>query len=596
MKKINLLVIAPYKGMDQIIEELTSARDDVNVDCYVANLKDSSKVLAQVNPDNYDAIISRGGTASYIQDCVKLPVYDVGLSALDALRAIHLAQNFNQPMAIVGFENITRTARTLLDVLHYDIPLYEISNVDEVEAQLKKLQADGISVIVCDVISARMAPLLNITPVMVTNGYETVETALNQAISLTKRYKQRSEDMLHLKAAYDNSPVSCTIFDEQGQLVMTGLNSKEFSTVLPYLKEHLKELWTEDDDRLERPIKGNVLSITRKKVQSPEGLHLYLYTKTHEQSESRKIHAITERIATNMSQLDYSYFRSANNLSHTQDLIMQYSRGSQPIIISGERGTGKDSAAYYIYCNSSYKNSLFYQIDCDTATEKNWNFLLSHHDSPLAHTNRTIYFRHIDMLPDSAFTQLIAYIDDTDLTRRNRVFFSFVQHKGTPVNLVCLNTVIKHLTCLSLHLPPLRERTEDIPFLTTIFINQLNNSMGKQIIGFEPKASQALQQFPWENNLDQLRRIIRELMLVTNTAFITYENTMRILHQETSIWVSTDEHAQYQFDLSQTLDDINYDIIRKVLDEEGGSRQNAANRLGISRSTLWRILKMREGE
>ena len=79
-------------------------------------------------------------------------------------------------------------------------------------------------------------------------------------------------------------------------------------------------------------------------------------------------------------------------------------------------------------------------------------------------------------------------------------------------------------------------------------------------------------------------------MLITTTPYISYENTMRLLHQETALWVST-EQSGYQFDLHQTLDHITYDVVRMVLKEEHNNQSKTAQRLGIGRSTLWRILK-----
>jgi len=127
--------------------------------------------------------------------------------------------------------------------------------------------------------------------------------------------------------------------------------------------------------------------------------------------------------------------------------------------------------------------------------------------------------------------------------------------------------------------------------LTAFYINRLNVQLGKQVIGFESKALMALKVFPWENNLAQLQRIIKELMLLTDTAYISYENTMRILHKETAVWSSSDTKHQVNLDLTQTLNKINYDIIRLILAEEGNNHTKTAKRLGISRSTLWRILK-----
>lgn len=151
----------------------------------------------------------------------------------------------------------------------------------------------------------------------------------------------------------------------------------------------------------------------------------------------------------------------------------------------------------------------------------------------------------------------------------------------------------KTLRCLTLRIPSLRERTDDIPYLCTLYINRLNSSLGKQIISFDPKALKAMKTFLWESNLDQFQRVIHELMVITSGIYISYENTMLQLHKENALWTASGETG-LQFNLDQSLADITYDIIRQVMREENDNHSQTARRLGISRSTLWRILKSHE--
>ena len=60
---------------------------------------------------------------------------------------------------------------------------------------------------------------------------------------------------------------------------------------------------------------------------------------------------------------------------------------------------------------------------------------------------------------------------------------------------------------LVLRLKPLRERTEDIPGIATLYISQINNELGKQIVGFEPEAMALMKQYSWRENLSQFKRI-----------------------------------------------------------------------------------------
>ncbi|RHT22575.1 sigma-54-dependent transcriptional regulator [Clostridium sp. AM33-3] len=590
MENIHFLVISPYRGMNELVHEVLLSENQVQADCYIANLTEVDHLLNKLNLLNYDAIISRGGTADYLKERTTLPVYDVGIWSLDALRTIRLAQNFNQSMAIVGYENITSHARILCELLGYDIPIYTIWSEEDAITNMKQLKEMGISVVVCDVISRNLALSMGITPVLVTNGYESIQNTFRQAIALTQSALQSRREFTQLTMAFQNSPLACTIFDRSGKSIVSSLSEYETKILLPFLQEHFEALWESKDSSLEYNLKGNILRLTLKKSTMRNTTYLYVYSDLKEKKEMRKIDAITEKTAGNNAILDFSYFNSTHSLSSTRDLIEKYSHVSTPVLISGEKGTGKDWAAYNIYCKSNYRNAIFYQIDCAYATERNWTYLLTHHDSPLAHNGHSIYFKQMETIPSHIFSQLLSYIADTRLASRNRLYFSFATNNENHDSKPIITGITKLFSCLSLHLPPLRERPDDIPYLTTLYINRMNVELGKQIIGFDSKASLALKQFPWEGNLHQLQRIIYELMLITTAPYISYENTMRLLHKETALWISS-EQAGYQFDLNQTLDHITYDVVRMILKEENNNQSKTAQRLGIGRSTLWRILK-----
>lgn len=590
MENIHFLVFSPYRGMNELVHEILLSEQQVQADCYIANLTDVDPILDKVNLLNYDAVISRGGTATYLKERISLPVYDIGLWSLDALRAIRLAQNFNRPMAIIGFENITSHARVLCELLNYDIPIYTIWNEADAKESMLQLKKLGISVVVCDVIAHDLALSMDITPVLVTSGYESVQNTFQQAIALTRNTLQSRRELTQLTTVFQNSPTTCTILDSYGKIILSSLSDYKKKLVLSFVQEHFKELWEKGETTLEHTLKGNILHLTIKKATLRNTTYLYVYSFLKEKKEIRKIDAITKKTAGSNAMPDFSYFNSTNSLSSTRDLIEKYSHVSTPVLISGEKGTGKDMAAYNIYCKSSYRNAIFYQIDCAYATERNWTYLLTHHDSPLAHNGHSIYFKQMEMIPSQIFSQLLSYIADTRMAVRNRLYFSFSTNNENHDSKPVITGITKLFSCLSLHLPPLRERPDDIPYLTTLYINQMNAELGKQIVGFDSRASLALKHFPWEGNLHQLQRIIYELMLITTTPYISYENTMRLLHQETALWISSNQ-SSYQFDLNQTLDHITYDVVRMVLKEENNNQSRTAERLGIGRSTLWRILK-----
>ena len=593
MSKTKLLVIAPYSGLDEIIMNLIEGRDDVTAECYVANLHEAIPLLEKLDVYNYDCIISRGGTATLIDSIVNVPVYDVGLSGLDVLRAVRLAQNFSQNIGIIGYDRITKNMYQLSEILEWNYPIVTITSSEEAEPELQKFREMGISVIVCDVISTAIAPNLGMNAVLVTSGYETVENILNQAIRLTQGYLHNRQELTHLTLAFQNSPYGCTILDTKGNVIQSRYQLNDPDRLLPFIKDHALEIIAASESEFERPYRGGTVSFVLQKRFVQNEQYTYLYARFHERPETRKIDAITQRSAVEENTQNLAYYNSSHYQTNTQDQIERYARSLSPVIIYGEPGTGKDQAAYFLYCKSTYQSSLYYQIDCETATDKNWHYLFTHHDSILMHNKHTIYFRHVNRLPQNIFHRLLATISDTNLEHRNRLIFSFVS-EGTSTETNYLHNLLQTMTMnsLTLRLPALRERPDDIPFLCTLYINRLNAKLGKQIIGFDAKAMRAMKTYMWESNLDQFKRIIEELMLVTTTSYISYEATMRQLSQESALWKKDVQHG-FQFNLDQPLADINYDIIRQVLKEENNNHSRTAERLGIGRSTLWRMLKSR---
>ena len=186
-------------------------------------------------------------------------------------------------------------------------------------------------------------------------------------------------------------------------------------------------------------------------------------------------------------------------------------------------------------------------------------------------------------------------MENTRLARRNRLIFTLVKPhaKAELIEKYLANS----LSCLLLPLMPLRERIEDISSIAALYINQMNLALGKQIIGFEPSALQLVREYPWPNNLDQFRRVLKELSVITDTAYITERHTREILAQETfalapsAANVPSGPAPSVRLDLSGSLDQITKEVINLVLAEENMNREKTAKRLGISRTTLWRSLK-----
>ena len=133
MKKVKILAIAPYKGMAETLSALADDREDIDVTIRTGNLQEGLGIAQSLMVhNNYDVIISRGGTAELIRKELDTLVVDTPLSVYDILRSIKMAENYAGKYAIAGFHSITDNARILCDLLKLDIAIFTFKSQTEV--------------------------------------------------------------------------------------------------------------------------------------------------------------------------------------------------------------------------------------------------------------------------------------------------------------------------------------------------------------------------------------------------------------------------------------------------------------------------------
>lgn len=595
MQKVKILVIAPYEGMTEIFENISKNRDDIELTIQTGDLNTGRKIVENLAHKNYDVIISRGGTAELIRSSVEIPVVDISISGYDILRSIKMAESYSGKLVIAGFSGITKQARVLCDLLQYDINIITFTSEEGALAALRAARSDGASLVLCDMTGANYAKILNMNSILITSGTESINDAINEAKKIVHSSNHVHKQKNLFQSLLTDEDREFLIYDPAGSLwfssfSLDGMNVSLMNVVQTYLKAFLKV----PNQSVARQIRDKVYTFTCRHLYSDEQKYTAIIINQKlalfaEDDIGITIYNKPDSDSTNFS----SFFGSSNKIGNTAHIIEEYSKSYLPVLITGEDGTGKDKVASLMYENGPYHTSPYYVIDCKFISERKWNHIMNNENSPLADVHSTIYIKNVCMLSHSQLEKLFNYIDHTDLTKRNRMIFSLlITNEISPESTDIKNHLEKRLSCLTLNLLPLRERSDDIPSITALYLHKLNVSLGKQIIGLEAEAMDIFTAFPWTQNLDQLHHVLKELAVVTKTPYITYHDVKYFLDQEMPAMPSL---PSVDLDLTQTLDEINYQIILTVLEEENENKEKTASRLGISRSTLWRILKTHNG-
>lgn len=592
--KIRILGIAPYDGMRTAMERAAEAYPQIQLDAYTGDLEAGVAIVQQTPPNTYHCVISRGGTAALIRKVTDLPVVDINISVYDVLRTIKLAQNYTSLYAIVGFPSITEPAHTLCSLLEYDLDILTVHSADEVTNTLQRLQEGGYRMVVCDMVTHTVARQLGLDAFLITSGMESLHTAFDQALSISEWYSQQRREIMLLRRITQGQNGRAIMLNSDGTVFYASPNDPP-KELLEQLRSHMAEI----------PTNGTL------KFYYTEHDHLYSITaQVFVVDEARRylFYCIPSRIplhtnwaglrSMNRGECEYLFTNSFYSLSGALGAlgteIESLSSVRQPIMISGEPGTGKEQIARHLYLHSSLVNKPLVVVNCALMNEKSWDFLLNHYSSPLNATDNTVYFQNLESIADARVPELLAAIKETGLARRVRLIFSCACREEGIVPDV-LRKFTERLGCLSLSLPPLRSRQDEIPSLASLYLSSLNLELGKQISGLEPRAIEMLRQYSWPTNYTQFKNILRTLASTTSGAYVTAAQVAELLGRERTLRRPAEPtHAEVRSD--RTLDEIVTEVVQQAVAAHNGNRAAAARQLGISRTTLWRYLGRMEGE
>lgn len=152
--------------------------------------------------------------------------------------------------------------------------------------------------------------------------------------------------------------------------------------------------------------------------------------------------------------------------------------------------------------------------------------------------------------------------------------------------------LLYRLDVYNLHVPPLRERREDIPLLAKNFLAMLRGEMDKPVKGFDDEAMDALCRYDWPGNVRELRNAIERSLLTCQGEWICLADLPEKVHEQDEK-LSGESTALQDLGggLDEWLQDTERKIIIQALAESGGVQVNAAKLLGISERSLWHRLK-----
>jgi DNA-binding NtrC family response regulator len=306
---------------------------------------------------------------------------------------------------------------------------------------------------------------------------------------------------------------------------------------------------------------------------------------------------------------------TSGRMNSVFQLMEKISRVDGTVLITGESGTGKELVARAIHFASPRKNGPFVVVNCgavprdlieseffghvkgaftDARADKTGKF-------EQANTG-TIFLDEVGELSHDAQVKLLRALGEREIVRVGGT-------KTVPVDVRVIAATNKdleaevgsgnfredlyfRLAVLSLRLPPLRERTEDIPLLVEHFLRKYARELDKNVLAFAPGALARLAAYGWPGNVRELENVVYEAMVMAEDGRVTEAALPARLRLPPAAVESVPPPARgplgsFREEVQSVSEQRERELILEALRQAGGSRTRAARTLGISRKTLF---------
>lgn len=286
------------------------------------------------------------------------------------------------------------------------------------------------------------------------------------------------------------------------------------------------------------------------------------------------------------------------------DVVRQVAPTKASVLVTGESGVGKELIADAVHNLSGRREKAFVKVHCAALSEslleselfghekgsftgavarKRGRFELSHLGSifldEIGEISQSVQIKILRVLQEKQFERVggeeTIEVDTRIISATNKDLKEEIE-RGT-----FREDLFYRLNVVNIHIPPLRERKEDIPLLAAAFIKEFAVENGKPVEGMDPRARSMIYNYAWPGNVRELRNCIESAVVMAKGTIITPDDLPPSVSNET-------ESNYVKILIGNTLAEAEREVIRANLAAQHGNKSRTAETLGIGRKTLHR--------
>lgn len=624
-------ILVPDAEFNKLCQQIADEISDTIFICREAFYKDIRPVL-KAEERGIEVIICTGSIAPIIRKQVTIPVVEMMTTDQDLLKALHIASQCADKIAVVATRLLLSRQDLIEELLQTKIKQFVFKNCDYLLQVLRTVKKENYQMVVGELACVHAAATVGLKGVAIKNSKQAIIYAITEARNVAETRRKKHYRSQYVQAimnfaqegiiAIDNN-LTITAYNKVAQSIFKieadKIIGQRITKVIPNTKlDRVLVTGKSDFGDLKKVGQSTYIAINRVPIQIDDkivGAVATFKDVTSLQEAEQKIrnkflasgHIAKYRITDIIG-------RNSELLRIKQDAA-RYARSDLTILMIGESGTGKEMFAQSIHNLSMRKKGPFVAVNCAAIPEKLMESELFGYEEGaftgargggkpglfwLAHGG-TMFLDEIESIPPPMQARLLRVLQESEIT-------PIGSNKVIPIDVRIIATAsmnLKHfvdegkfrpdlfyrLNVLTLVIPPLRTRKDDILLLASRFLSALWPDQSKATISISKKAAEALLAHNWPGNIRELENIMERIAV-----FARQDKEVRLEHVKKSmadIFHCPVPEPYIRIEMKGTWGDIKLQIINKVLETFGGNQTEAAKKLGISRTQLWRIIKKR---
>ena len=600
-----------------------------------------------------DVVVAAGSNGGYLRQHLELPVVLVKVGGFDVLQALATARQRSQRVGLVTWQGAPLDLSPFNTLFDLGVTQRTYATEDDARACLRALQQQGIEVVVGPGLVADLADEMGLTGVFL-YSMDAVREALHDAVEVARaaRIEQAKRERLNTILGQLSDGVIAVDRQERIQTLnpsmarWLGVRPDEWlgrvlTEVCPELNlQSVLRLGEADVERIER-VKGKTLIVNRLPIIEQgqlTGAVLTCQDPISIQRVDRHLRTRTKAPATPRRHALEQLLGRSPAIDQLRRMASNAARSAATVLLIGESGTGKELVAQGIHAASDRRDMPFVALNCAALTETLLESeLFGYEEGAFTGARRggkiglfeaahrgTLFLDEVGEMPLSLQARLLRVLQEREVLRVGAT-------EPTPVNVRVIAATHRdlrdqvaqglfrldlfyRLNILRLDVPSLRQRRDDVPLLAEALHARLCHRLGSDPARTRPWVQalvQAAGAYDWPGNVRELENLLERLLAYAGDEpgeaprVQSLPERLRLIAPELfeakthSALPSDQSHRPVQDVARSTVDAYwrrqqalhEAEHLQQVLVACGGDRQQAADALGISRTTLWRKLK-----